>query len=214
MVPSEILGKIIASGNEDEILNFCRDPKIFEFCKENKEIISRRLVLLYLPNFKNLQNSRWSTLWKQIYPYRRVIKDDLNDALVYLIPTNNVDLIEYFIKKGAIKKLEQALYFANTTKMIDYLLSKASFNNETRLDVLNTSLEYAASRNDIVIVKHLVKLGANSLDLALLEATLMGYLEIVKFLVDSGANNLEDALEIAKEQNYKDIIKFLEAHSV
>jgi ankyrin repeat protein len=90
------------------------------------------------------------------------------------------------------------------------------------LNPLNLNLHYASKKNNIILVKFLLKLRINGVntfnnynETALMIASSKGHTEIVKCLLEHGVdvniinNNNETALMLASRDGYIEIVKLL-----
>lgn len=157
-------------------------------------------------------------------------QESLNLALISLVTEGNLELVKFFLSKGAdihshdLDITGTPLFWASYAEHLTvakYLLEKGANINYGRNDTQATPLYVAASHGTLEIVQFLIENGADfnyprtDGSTPIYVASENGHLEIVKLLIEKGANpNQKDMhgmtpLIIASYNNHREIVKFL-----
>jgi ankyrin repeat protein len=116
----------------------------------------------------------------------------------------NLPLVEYFVSLGATNFV-CTIYYATVYGYIDIVYY--CYNKDNTLN-LNQLLENAAEHGHLSIVIYLIWCGANNFNKAMEYASRNNHLHIIEYLIDKGANDFDSAIKIARSWNQHQLIDY------
>jgi len=146
---------------------------------------------------------------------------NVNTCLSLASKSGDIDLIDYFIAKGATQLYSaffEAIKGGNIT-IVDYIIDLITENRDIIPDTMIRGLEEAAKIGNRQMFNHLIEMGKkmfgyefpsiNVLNNALIKAVKYNQTSMIDYLISLGANDINNALYPASYGGNRELIEYL-----
>jgi len=199
---------ILSNLDDKTLFNFCisnpKDEYLKKLCADESFWMNR--LKNNFPDFK-LENKNKSRTWKQTYLalvyYSNKYFPDKRLRKLSKGGMKNIDLIQFFIQKGA-NKWNWGMYGAargGHKDLVDFFIEKGA-NKWSR------GMEGAARGGHRDLVDFFIEKGAGDWDFGMKEAARGGNKDLIQFFIQKGADYWNSGMLGAARGGHKDLVEF------